>query len=239
VTGESFEAYRDDRPDAAFTDWLRDRSEPAWSDTIDHRFVRELGAGTLDDGAFRRYLVQDYAFVGNLASLVGRAIADAPSMAAKRRLGAFLATLTSEENDYFERSFDALDVPEADRTDPLKDPVTEAFEDLLGRAGREGGYAETLSVLLPAEWCYLEWADELAAAEATPDAFYLSEWIDLHATDDFEAFVTWLRGELDRSGPGLSARRQRRVARHFRRTMTLERAFFDAAFDESDRRDRP
>jgi len=229
VTRNTFEAYRDDRPEADFTDWLRDRSEPAWSETVGHRFVRELGRDTVDDDAFRRYLVQDYAFVGSLASLVGHAIAEAPSVAAKRELGGFLATLTSEEDDYFERSFDALDVPEADRTDPERLPVTEALEDLLGRAGREGDYEEALAVLLPAEWCYLEWATDLG--DADPDRFYLTEWIDLHATEDFAAFVTWLRGELDRTGPELSSRRQRRVARHFRRTMTLERAFFDAAYD--------
>lgn len=229
MTTDSFDAHRQNTPDVRFTDWLRERSEPAWSETVDHRFVRELGAGNVDDEVFRRYLVQDYAFVGSLVGLVGRAIADAPSMDAKRHLGTFLATLTSEEDDYFERSFDALDVPESDRTDPEKFPVTEALEDLLGRAGREGDYEETLAVLLPAEWCYLAWASDLA--DADPGAFYLSEWIGLHATEEFAAFVDWLRGELDRLGPDLSLRRQRRVARHFRRTMTLERAFFDAAYE--------
>jgi thiaminase/transcriptional activator TenA len=150
-------------------------------------------------------------------------------MAERRRLGTFLGTLTSEENDYFERSFDALDVPETDRVDPERAPVTEAFEDLLGRAAGEGGYEETLAVLLPAEWCYLSWAREVA--DAKPELFYLAEWIDLHATEDFESFVEWLRGELDRTGPELSPRRQGRVARHFRRTMALEVAFFDAAYE--------
>ncbi|MFT4891886.1 MAG: thiaminase/transcriptional activator TenA [Halobacteriales archaeon] len=229
MTTDSFDAYLQRTPDETFTDWLRERSEPAWSETVDHRFVRELGAGTVDDDAFRRSLVQDYAFVESLTGLVGRAIADAPSMEAKRRLGTFLATLTSEENDYFERSFDALDVPEADRTDPDRLPVTEALEDLLGRAGREGDYEETLAVLLPGEWCYLAWASDLA--DADPDAFYLAEWIGLHAVEDFAAFVSWLRGKLDRRGQELPPRRRRRVARHFRRTMTLERAFFDAAYD--------
>ena len=230
MTGEPFAEYRTDRSDASFTDWLRERSAPDWSAAVDHRFVHEVGSGTVDDEAFRRYLVQDYAFVGSLASLVGRAIADAPSMAERRRLGTFLGTLTSEENDYFERSFDALDVPEADRVDPERAPVTEAFEDLLGRAAGEGGYEETLAVLLPAEWCYLAWASEVA--DANPGAFYLAEWIDLHATEDFESFVEWLRGELDRTGPELSPRRQGRVARHFRRTMALEVAFFDAAYEK-------
>ena len=58
------------------------------------------------------------------------------------------------------------------------------------------------------------------------------------SADTFEAarqdhpdgtFTDWLRGQPDRLRPDLSPRRHRRVARHFRRTMTLERAFFEAA----------
>lgn len=197
MTAHSFNAFREDHPDAAFTDWLQERSEPAWSETVDHRFVRELGTGALDEDVFRRYLVQDFAFMESLSGLVGRAIADAPSPAAKRRLGTFLGTLVGEENDYFERSFDALDVPESDRTDPDRHPVTEALADLFGRAGREGGYGETLAVLVPAEWCYLDWASTHEDAE--PEQFYLAEWIDLHAADEFAAFVHWLRGNWTES----------------------------------------
>ena len=61
--------------------------------------------------------MQDYAFVETLASLIGHAIGDAPTIKSKRRLTEFLGTITNEENDFFERSFDALEVPEADRTD--------------------------------------------------------------------------------------------------------------------------
>ncbi|MFW6385152.1 MAG: TenA family protein, partial [Halodesulfurarchaeum sp.] len=145
MTVPTFEAFTASDPTARFTDWLREASEPAWSETVDHRFVREMGSGTIDDEVFRRYLVQDYAFVGRLAGLVGHAIGDAPSMAQKRRFGTFLSTLTNEENDYFERAFDALSVSESDRTDPRTHPVTDALDDLLVRATHEGDYEETLA----------------------------------------------------------------------------------------------
>jgi PGF-CTERM protein len=61
-------------------------------------------------------------------------------MKAKARLGTFIHTLTTDENDYFERSLDALDVPESDRREPELMPATRAFEDLLERVAREGGY---------------------------------------------------------------------------------------------------
>ena len=214
---------------ARFTEWLRSRAEPNWTAATTHRFVCELAADELADDVFRRYLVQDYAFLETLTGAFGHAVGDAPTMEAKSRLVGFLRTLTAEENDYFERSFDALGVSAADWTDPDLTPATRAFEDLLHRAVRQGGYAETLAVLVPAEWVYLTWATGVEGG--TPSRFYLAEWVDLHAVESFESFVGWLRAELDREGEAVSPYRRRRVERLFRRTVELEVAFFESAYD--------
>ncbi|WP_336336998.1 TenA family protein [Haloarcula brevis] len=243
MTTEAYAAYADRVTDPQFTDWLRERNQPDWDAAVGHRFVEELGAGTLDEGAFAHYLVQDYAFVGELVGTFGHAVGQAPDMAAKRRLVEFLDTVTDEEDDYFERSFAALGVDEPDWQDPEPTPTTAAFVDLLGRAAREGGYAETLAVLVPAEWIYESWATAAAAAHGDPGGppsagtglpFYFAEWVDLHAVEPFVAFVDWLRGELDAVGPTLSPRRAARVASLFERTVALERQFFETAYDAAD-----
>jgi thiaminase (transcriptional activator TenA) len=156
---------------------------------------------------------------------VGYGVAQAPTMESKRELAAFLGAITTDEDDYFRRSFEALSVPESTWRDPEMNGTTAAFRDLLLRAGRGGGYAETLAVLVPVEWVYLEWA---TAVDEPPEAFYLAEWVELHATPGFESTVGWLRSELDDRGPVLSAGRQEEVERLFRRAVALEVAFFDA-----------
>ncbi|MFC4438967.1 MULTISPECIES: TenA family protein [Natrialbaceae] len=237
----SYADYADGADDPRFTAWLRERSESAWTDAVDHPFTRELGAGTLEEEAFATYLVQDSAFLDALVGAFGFAVGQAPDVAAKRPLIEFLETVTVEENDYVERSFDALDVSEAQRRDPDRSPTTAALVDLLGRAAREGGYAETLAVLVPAEWIYREWATAVADRYGNPNGerpsaganlpFYYAEWIDLHAVPSFVAFVDELRDQLDAVGPDCSPRRQARVERLFRRTVDLEAAFFDEAYD--------
>lgn len=226
---DSYEQYAAGHENARFTAWLRDRTEQQWTDATTHRFTRELGADDLDDAVFRRYLLQDYAFLDDLVSTFGYAVGQAPTMDARARLVDFLGTLTSDENDYFERSFEALDVHESEYHDPKRTETTRAFADLLGRASRQGGYAETLAVLTPAEWIYREWAS--AVADQSPDRFYLAEWIDLHHGPAFEGFVDFLRDELDREGAAISDRRQHRLADIFARTVELEVAFFDAPYE--------
>ncbi|WP_254534994.1 TenA family protein [Halomarina litorea] len=211
-----------------FTDYLRERAEPAWTEATDHRFTEALLADTLPDEVFARYLVQDYAFVRTLASVVGHAAGQAPTLAAKAEFAAFLRTVATDEDDFFRRSFDALAVPEADREAPALHPVTARFDDLLRRAVHEGDYAETLAVLVPAEWVYLTWASR---CESPPERFYLAEWVDLHRGAGFEGVVGFLRGELDDVGPTLSPHRERAVRRLFRRTVEYEVAFFDAAYE--------
>ena len=244
-TYAEYAASADEIDEPRFTDWLRERAEPTWTDAVEHPFTDELGAGTLSTDAFADYLVQDYAFVNDLVSVFGYAVGQAPDMAAKRSLVEFLDTITDDEDDYFVRSFDALEVPDSRRIDPELAEPTAAFIDLLGRASREGGYAETLAVLVPAEWIYEQWATAAVERYADPDAegppsagadlpFYYAEWIDLHATAGFREFVDWLRGQLDAAGPELSPRRQARVESLFRRTVDLEVAFFDAAYDGVD-----
>ena len=228
---ETFTAYAETAGDARFTGWCRARAQPNWTAAVEHRFTEQLHDDTLDDAVFERYLVQDYAFLEPLVGTFGHALGEAPSMAAKGRLASFLGTLTDEENDYFERSFDALDVPERDRTDPALRPTTRALEDLLARAAREGGYAETLAVLVPAEWIYRRWAG--AGTGDRPERFFLAEWIDLHDNPAFDAFVGWLRAELDREGEAASPERQRRLERLFGRTVELEVAFFEGAYTET------
>jgi thiaminase/transcriptional activator TenA len=227
---ETFGAFTQANRQARFSDWLRARAEPAWAQGVGHRFARELADDTLPDAVYAHYLVQDYVFIDSLARLLGHGVASAPEMAAMSRLAGFLAALTSAENDYFLRAFEALGVAEATWSAAEPDPVIARFGEVMLGAAREG-YPEILAVLLPAEWIYLSWA--MAHKDAAPERFYLAEWIALHTLPEFEAFVNWLREETDRHGPQLPPARQERLAELFTEIAELEVAFFDAAYGEA------
>lgn len=226
---ETFDSYQEEAPDVEFTEWLRDLSEPNWSEGVDHQFVHELADGTIDDEVYGRYLVQDRAFVETLIGLYGHAIGVAPTLTQKQRIHRFLSMLVGDDVDsYFEETFEKLGVPEHEWVDPELHPVTEGLMDIVERGAREGDYEETLAVLFPTGWFYLAWAESIEDAEPAP---YLREWIDVHTTDELKSFVAWQHDELNRLGPELIPRRQRRVGRHFRRTMVYEKAFFDIAYN--------
>jgi thiaminase/transcriptional activator TenA len=212
-----------------FTEILRAASEPVWSDAVGHRFVKELFASAVPDVVMAQYLIQDHRFLDSFLTLLGAALASADTFESRLRLGRFIGLVSSEENTYFLRAFEALGVTEDRRaTDPDTQP-TAGFKAIMREAAETRSYAATLSVLVVAEWLYLDWASR--APKPLPDNFVHAEWITLHYNPDFRDFVHFLRAELDRIGPA-----QADLCRNFfRRAVALELSFFEAAYADQSR----
>ena len=219
--------------DLRFSEALRRAAGPAWARASRHAFVDRLGDGTLERDAYRRYLIDDYAFIDALAAILGQAVAAAPGMRPKAKLAGFLAALTSEENDFFLRSFAALGVAEAEWRTAKMGPVMQAFADHMAAAVHTAGYPGALAALLPAEWIYLDWGTWIADSRPMPADFYFAEWIDLHASPAFVAFVSWLQRETDRVGAAADAATLAEMERIFLKMVDLEGDFFDWALGGS------
>lgn len=208
-----------------FTETLRAASEPIWSQAVHHRFVREVFDGSIADGVMASYLVQDHRFLDSFLVLLGAAMATADSFAARLRLGRFVGMVSGDENTYFLRSFAALGVTEQQRATLPDTTPTAGFKAIMREAAATRSYAVALSVLVVAEWLYLDWASR--APQPLPANFVHAEWITLHDNPDFRDFVEFLRAELDRIGPAEAVPSQD----FFLRAVALERAFFDAAYE--------
>ncbi|MCD2186382.1 TenA family protein [Actinomycetospora soli] len=193
---------------------LRERHAEVWDAAVGHRFVDELGAGTVDDAVLAGYLAQDALFLDAFVALLGAAVAAADRPGPRLVLARQLGLVAGDEDDYFTRALDRLGVRAP--AEPAR--PTAAFLALMDDARRSADYGRVLTVLLVAEWLYLDWAQRLGAAPA--DWLY-AEWIELHRGPAFAAWVGFLREEADRVGVDEAA---------FARTAQLELAFFDAAY---------
>lgn len=208
-----------------FSDILRQENAAIWMEATDHRFVRELLAGTISRKVMSAYLVQDHRFLDSFLTLLGAAIASADTFEARLRFGRFAGMVSSEENTYFLRAFETLDVSEARRREEPDTAPTAGFKAIMQEAASTRNYAAALAVLNVAEGLYLDWA--MKARAPLPESFVHAEWITLHDNPGFREFVAFLRAELDRVGPQHAA-----ISRDFfSRTVKLERAFFDAAYE--------
>ncbi len=97
-------------------------------------------------------------FLDSFLTLLGAALASADTFEARVRFGRFIGMVSGEENTFFLRTFDALGVTEDRRAaDPDTQP-TAGFKAIMREAAETRSYAAALSVLVVAEWLYLDWA---------------------------------------------------------------------------------
>lgn len=208
------------------TETLRQSCLEDWTAATTHAFTDALADGSLDPQKMAGYLQQDYLFVESFVRLLASAVAHGPSLADVVPAAQFLGLICGPENTYFLRSFEALEVPSEAK---VMAPETQAFLDLMNEARLSGRYENMLAVLVVAEWIYLDWANPFE--DRAPDLpFWFGEWITLHAGDGFSGVVAYLRGQLDAVYPTLDAAQQDEVTRLFTTAVSLERAFFDAAW---------
>lgn len=177
------------------TDTLKQSAQSDWDIATDHPFCKDLANGTLPLAKMRWYLVQDYKFVDQFVRLLATAVAYAPTLADGIPAAQFLGLVTSTENTYFLRSFEAMGVSEADQNVAAA-PATAAFQDLMIEARTSGRYEQILAVLIVAEWSYLTWANRYKTYDANLP-FWFSEWINQHTGEGFEAVVAYLRNQFD------------------------------------------
>ena len=211
------------------TDYLRQTVQSEWDAATDHQFCKELADGSLPLEKMKWYLIQDYKFVDQFVRLLATAIAHAPTLADGVPMAQFLGLVTSTENTYFLRCFDALDVSKFEQNVSPALRTCE-FQSLMVEARTSGRYEQMLAVLVVAEWSYLTWADRYKGYD-TNLPFWFAEWIDLHTGEGFEAVVAHLRHQLDDIWPNLTEQQQVNTATMFQKAVYCECAFFDAAME--------
>jgi thiaminase/transcriptional activator TenA len=180
-----------------------------WARATRHPFLAAVRDGTLPDGAFDTWLVQDALFVGDLLTFQARLLARAPRPA-QAVLAAGAVSLVAEL-DWFEDRAAArgLDLAAAPR------PATAAYAALLQRldSADVGG---ALTALWTIERTYLD-----AWSYAAPGAPALREFVEHWTAPGFGGYVADLAAAADAVGPPDAA--------VFTEVVAAEVAFWDTA----------
>lgn len=207
------------------TQYLQSLVAQDWHAATHHAFTNALADGTLSREKMAGYLQQDYQFIDGFVRLLASAVAHAPTLQDAVPGAQFLGVICGPENTYFLRSSQALEIS---LSAPAA-PETIAFQQLMDQARRSGRYEIMLSVLVVAEWIYLDWATPFeGCADDLP--FWLGEWISLHSGDGFAQVVAYLRDQLDIVWEALDDDARENVTATFTEAVRLERAFFDASW---------
>ncbi|MCL7940509.1 thiaminase II [Halomonas sp. ATCH28] len=207
-----------------------------WRAYIEHDFVRALGDGTLDQGAFRHYLQQDYLFLIHFARAYALAAYKSRTLADLRQAHEGLRAILDVElglhvdycRDWGIAETDLAALPEA--------RATLAYTRYVLDTGHRGDLLDLHVALAPCLVGYGEIAGWLKAQPFTVrgGANPYDAWIAMYESDDFQAAMgaelEWLDARLAEVTP----RRFNELVEVFRYATRLEIDFWQMGLDRAD-----
>ncbi|MBL8705531.1 MAG: thiaminase II [Rhodospirillales bacterium] len=201
-------AFNDLVPAGSLFATLRGANRAAWDSYVEHDFVRQLGAGTLPEKAFRFYLIQDYLFLIQFARAYALAAYKADTLEDARQAARSMSIILDDEMSLHVKFCagwgltidDILAVPEA--------PQCMAYTRYVLEAGQAGDILDLLVALAPCVVGYAEVANRLVASGATKlDGNPYRAWIEAYAGEEYQKVAAAAVAQLDRlylrrAGPG-------------------------------------
>src|SRR5215475_4871484 len=209
---------------------LHERGRPAWAAAVTHPMVREIAAGTLPHGTFRRYFEQNVLYLGDYARAIGLITGKAPDLAAADVLSRFLRQIVGTEIPANLAFLERLGGSPAGEGAGCMLPATYAYTRHLLYTSAQGTCAEGLTAVLPCQWSYSELAAPLMAS-LPADPVY-ADWISMFGGADYAGLVGETTALLDRLGDPRDAVVMQRLSWIFDTSARYEVQFWDMAYEE-------
>src|SRR5690554_939203 len=213
-------------------DRLKQAAADDWQSYAEHEFVRQLGAGTLPDQAFRAYLVQDYLFLIQFSRAWALAAYKSRTLPDIRAAQAGLAGILNETELHVRVCGRWGLTPEALHSVP-EHQATVAYTRFVLDCGAAGDLLDLHVALAPCVIGYAEIGRALAprGIEALGDHPY-REWIGEYAGEAFQQLALGSRRLLDDlAARSMTERRFEELAALFGQASRLEADFWQMGLD--------
>ena len=213
-------------------DRLKAAASADWESYVDHTFVRQLGAGTLPEAAFRTYLVQDYLFLIQFARAYALATYKCRALDDMRAAQAGLAAVLSEM-DLHVRLCGRWGLSPQEIEAAPEHQATVAYTRFVLDCGAAGDLLDLHVALAPCVIGYAEIGRNLMPAGAAAlTAHPYGEWIGEYASDVYQDVAARARRHLDDlAARAMTERRFVELAALFGKASRLEADFWQMGLD--------
>jgi len=207
-----------------------------WRRYIEHDFVRGLADATLDEGAFRHYLQQDYLFLIHFARAYALAAYKSRSLDDLRQAHEGLKAILDVELDLHVGYCRAWGIDEEELAALPEARATLAYTRYVLDTGHRGDLLDLHVALAPCLVGYGAIADWINARDATVrgDANPYEAWIAMYESEEFQAARRAEQAWLDARLAEVTPRRFAELTQVFRDATRLEIDFWQMGLDRAD-----
>lgn len=165
-----------------FAAW-RETAGLAWSDYIDHEFVRGLGDGSLPREAFMAYLIQDYIFLMHYSRAWAMAVVKAETVTQMRTAAATVNALINDEIQLHVGICEREGISDRQLLEATEAPENIAYTRYVMDSGLCGDLLDLLAALAPCVFGYHQIGLRLADCQNTTPLY--REWIDTYCEPEY------------------------------------------------------
>ncbi len=215
-----------------FTDELWLKLEPIFQRIIVHPFVTGLADGSLDEAAFRHYVIQDALYLKEfgraLALLAGQAESsqDLLLFAEHARMNTFVELSVL----HLFLSHWGLDADFLATVEPA--PACVLYTSYFLKVAHSRPFHEILGALLSCYWLYWKVGQVLLAKPKSYNPLYC-KWIETYGGEAYARMVEEVLVVVNRIGENLSLAERERVVGHVLITAKMEYCFWDMGYQQA------
>lgn len=216
----------------SYTAHLRKLAQPIWDAQLTHPFVVALGNGSLPEGKFEYYILQDARFLGDLARVFSAAALRAPDSDSALRF-----TKLAEETIVVERSLhegygSRWKMSAAHMTSVPMAPTNYAYTRHMLAVAASGTALEITVVALPCAWIYCVVGQHLLKHGSPSKKHPYRDWLMLYASPEFAEVQRWMRKKVDQWVKTAGKEEKRRMEEAFVISSRYEWMFWEMAWKE-------
>ncbi len=213
-----------------FTESLWISIEDIYDKILKHPFIRGLIDGSLDEEAFRFYVIQDALYLRDYARGLALLGTKAPDdqwlmMFVEHARDAIVVERALHESFFKDWNLRVEDV----NSTPMA-PTNLFYTSYLLRIAYERPFQEVLGCFLPCYWIYWEVGKELERRGSPKELF--RRWIQAYSSEPYGSIVRQVLEVMDQVAQGAGEGDLKRIQYHFRMTSKLEYLFWDMGFQK-------
>jgi thiaminase/transcriptional activator TenA len=211
-----------------FTDHLWSSVEEIYQEILRHPFIRGLRDGSLDEEAFRFYVIQDALYLRDFARGLAILGAKAPEDQWLMMFAEHARDTLVVERALHESFFKEWNLTDEDVYRTPMAPNNLFYTSYLLRIAYERPFHEGMGAFLPCYWIYWEVGRELEKHGSPKELF--QQWVQTYSSQEFAAIVQQVLEAMNRVAEGITDHEKEKVRDHFIMTSKLEYLFWDMGF---------
>jgi thiaminase/transcriptional activator TenA len=211
-----------------FTESLWGSIGDIYDKTLNHPFIRGLIEGSLDEEAFRFYVIQDALYLRDYARELALLGAKAPQDRWLMMFAEHARDVILVERALHEGFFKDWQVTDEEVYSTPMAPTNLLYTSYLLKTAYERPFPEVLGCFLPCYWIYWEVGKELERRGSPKELF--RRWIQTYSSEQYASIVRQVLEVMDQVSQGLKEEELGLIRNHFIVTSKLEYLFWDMGF---------